>query len=80
MSITRRPTTAVGVAIVDALLFEEGKPPIRYVRATNIASQMKYCRIPDITDSMNRSARDSLVMSFAIGAATSAAATGTSGL
>ena len=41
---------------------------------------MKYCRIPDITDSMNRSERDSLVMSFAIGAATSAAATGTSGL
>ena len=41
---------------------------------------MKYWMMPAMIDSMKRSERVSLVMNFAIGAATSAAATAISGL
>src|ERR1700722_12371242 len=79
------PEVGRGVAVAEGVPFvaageDEPKPPTRNVRATNRASQMKYWKMPAMIDSMNRSDRVSLVMNFAIGAATSAAARTISGL
>lgn len=75
---------ASGVAVLDGdpepAVDVEPNPPIAYVRATKSASQTKYWMMPAITDSMKRNDRVSLVINFAIGAATSAAASTTSGL
>src|SRR5580704_4779698 len=60
-----------GVAVADGVPLvaagdEEPNPPTTKVSATKSASQMKYWKMPAMIDSMNRSARDSLVMNFAI--------------